>query len=170
MRQRKWLEFVKDYNFELSYHPGKTNVVIDALSRCSYTASLCAVREWRLMDAVTDAVIKVPRDIERAVVASLSMMPKLYRQIIAAQRSNPRLSRILQMQDVYMDDSSVVRLSGRLYVPSSVRAELLAEGHRSQFAIHPGATKMYRNLRRHFWWHGMKKNVATFVSQFLTCQ
>ena len=69
-----------------------------------------------------------------------------------------------------MDDSSVVRLQGRLYVPSSVRAELLAEGHRSRFAIHPGATKMYRNLRRHFWWLGMKKHVATYVSQCATCQ
>ena len=74
------------------------------------------------------------------------------------------------MQDVYMDDSSVVRLRGRLYVLSSVRAELLAEGHRSRFAIHPGSTKMYRNLRRHFWWLGMKKHVATFISQCSTCQ
>ena len=74
------------------------------------------------------------------------------------------------MQDVYMDDSSVVKLRGRLYVPSSVKTELLAEGHRSRFAIHPGATKMYRNLRRHFWWPGMKKHVATYVSQCATCQ
>ena len=123
-----------------------------------------------MLDAVTDAVIRVPRDTKRAAVASLSVLPKLYRQIIEAQRSDSRLSRILQMQDVYMDDSSVVRLRGRLYVPSSVRAELLAEGHRSQFVIHLGATKMYKNLRRHFWWHKMKKYVATFVSQYLTCQ
>ena len=69
-----------------------------------------------------------------------------------------------------MDDSSVVRFKGRLYVLLSVRAELLAEGHRSRFAIHPGATKMYRNLRRHFWWPRMKKHVATYVSQCATCQ
>ena len=102
------------------------------------------------MDVVTDVVIRVPQDTERATVASLSVMSKLYRQIIEAQRSDPRLSRILQMQDAYMDDSSIVRLRGRLYVPSSVRAKLLAEGHRSHFAIHPGSTKMYRNLKRHF--------------------
>ena len=51
---------MKDYDFELSYHPGKANMVADALSRRSYATSLCAVREWRLMDAVTDAVIRVP--------------------------------------------------------------------------------------------------------------
>ena len=75
---------MKDYDFELSYHPGKANVVADALSRRSYAASLCAVKEWRLLDAITDAVIRVSRDTERAVVASLSVLPKLYRQIIEA--------------------------------------------------------------------------------------
>ena len=35
MRQRRWLEFLKDYDFKLSYHPGKANVVADALSRKS---------------------------------------------------------------------------------------------------------------------------------------
>ena len=113
---------MKDYDFELSYHPSKANVVANALSRCSYATNLCAVREWRLLEDVTDAVIRVPRDAERATIASLSVLPKLYCQIIEAQRSDSRLSRILQMQDVYMDNSSVVRLRGRLYVPSSVIA------------------------------------------------
>ena len=69
-----------------------------------------------------------------------------------------------------MDDNSVVKFRGWLYISSSVRAELLAEGHRSRFTIHLGSTKMYKNLRRHFWWSGIKKHVATFVSQCLTCQ
>ena len=84
LRQCRWLEFVKDYDFELSYHPGKANVVADALSRRSYVASLCVVREWRLLEDVIDAVIRVPRDVERTAVASLSVLPKLYRQIIEA--------------------------------------------------------------------------------------
>ena len=88
---------MKDYDFELSYHPGNANVVADALSRCSYAASLCVVREWRLMDAIADAMIRVPRDAERATVASLSVMSKLYHQVIAAQMSDSRLPNILQM-------------------------------------------------------------------------
>ena len=58
------MEFVKDYDFELSYHPGKANVVADALSRRSFAISLCTVREWRLMEDVTDAVIRESRDTE----------------------------------------------------------------------------------------------------------
>ena len=45
LRLQRWLEFVKDYDFNLSYHPGKANMVADALSRRSYAAKLCAVRE-----------------------------------------------------------------------------------------------------------------------------
>jgi hypothetical protein len=40
MRQRRWLELIKDYNLEIHYHPGKANVVADALSRKSYCHSL----------------------------------------------------------------------------------------------------------------------------------
>nr|GFD37147.1 putative reverse transcriptase domain-containing protein [Tanacetum cinerariifolium] len=45
-----------------------------------------------------------------------------------------------------------------------------AEAHSSPFSVHPGSTKMYHNLKQHFWWSGMKRNVATFVSRCLVCQ
>ena len=48
--QRRWLEFLKDYNFELSYHPGKANVMVDALSRKSLHMSLLMVREMDLLE------------------------------------------------------------------------------------------------------------------------
>ena len=40
LRQCRWVEYMKDYDFELAYHPGKANVVADALSRRSHVASL----------------------------------------------------------------------------------------------------------------------------------
>ena len=45
MRQRRWLELIKDYNLEVHYHPGKMNVVVDALSRKSHCNSLEALLE-----------------------------------------------------------------------------------------------------------------------------
>jgi hypothetical protein len=42
MRQYKWSELIKDYDLEIHYHPGKANVVADALSRKSYYNSLVA--------------------------------------------------------------------------------------------------------------------------------
>jgi hypothetical protein len=42
MRQRRWLELIKDYELEIHYHPGKANVVVDALSRKSQVNMLAA--------------------------------------------------------------------------------------------------------------------------------
>nr|GFD33376.1 putative reverse transcriptase domain-containing protein [Tanacetum cinerariifolium] len=60
----------------------------------------------------------------------------------------------------------------RLVVPNdaSLREALLTEAHSSPFSIHPSSTKMYHDLKQHFWWSGMKRDVATFVSKCLICQ
>ena len=50
MRLRKWLEFLKDYDFGLNYHPGKANMVADALSRKSLYMSALMVRELDLIE------------------------------------------------------------------------------------------------------------------------
>ena len=53
MRQRRWMEFLEDYEFTLHYHPGKENVVADALSRKSLgVLASIASREWRMLEAV----------------------------------------------------------------------------------------------------------------------
>ena len=46
----------------------------------------------------------------------------------------------------------------------------MEEAHSSAYAMHPGSTKMYRTLKEHYWWNGMKKEIANFVSICLTCQ
>ena len=53
MRQRIWMEFLEDYDFTLHYHPGKANVVADALSRKSQGAlANIASREWRTLETM----------------------------------------------------------------------------------------------------------------------
>ena len=61
LRQRRWVEYLKDYDFELAYHPGKANIVADTLSRRSYMASLIASREWKLMADIAEAVYRISR-------------------------------------------------------------------------------------------------------------
>nr|GFC27839.1 putative reverse transcriptase domain-containing protein [Tanacetum cinerariifolium] len=60
----------------------------------------------------------------------------------------------------------------RLVVPDdvSLREALLTEAHSSPFSVHPGSTKMYHDLKQYFWWSGMKRDAATFVSKCLICQ
>ena len=71
---------------------------------------------------------------------------------------------------IHTDDS--LRYRGRVVVPQStdLREEILKEFHCSRFAVHPGGTKMYHDLRRQYYWSGMKRHVGDFVRRCLTCQ
>nr|GEZ64603.1 hypothetical protein [Tanacetum cinerariifolium] len=52
----------------------------------------------------------------------------------------------------------------------TLREAVLSEAHNYPFSIHPGSTKMYGDLKQHFWWNGMKQDIATFVGKCLICQ
>ncbi|WMV58916.1 hypothetical protein MTR67_052301 [Solanum verrucosum] len=61
----------------------------------------------------------------------------------------------------------VLRFQGRLCVlnVNELREQILTEAHSSQYSIHPGATKIYRDLREVYWWNGMKKDIVGFVAK-----
>jgi len=54
MRQRRWMEYLKDYDFEMLYHPGKANVVADALSRKRVHVSAMMIKELELIEQLRD--------------------------------------------------------------------------------------------------------------------
>ena len=51
-----------------------------------------------------------------------------------------------------------------------LKRNIMEEAHSSAYVMHPGSTKMYRTLKEHYWWNGMKKKIAGFVSRCLTYQ
>ena len=53
---------------------------------------------------------------------------------------------------------------------ADLRKKILREFHCSRFAVHQGGMKMYHDLRRQYYWSGMKKHVGDFVRRCLTCQ
>ncbi|GJW86528.1 putative reverse transcriptase domain-containing protein [Tanacetum coccineum] len=59
----------------------------------------------------------------------------------------------------------------RIWVPSigNVRNMIMDEAHATRYSIHPGADKMYYDLRDMYWWPGMKRDITTYVSKCLTC-
>ena len=61
---------------------------------------------------------------------------------------------------------------GRVVVPQSMelREEILKDFHCSRFAVHSGGTKKYHDLRRQYYWSGMKRHVRDLIRQCLTCQ
>ena len=69
------------------------------------------------------------------------------------------------------DDDMIVK-GQRMCVSEygDLKRDIMEEAHSSAYAIHPSSTKMYRTLKEHYWWNGMKKEIAGFVSRCLTCQ
>lgn len=59
MRQKRWMKFLKDYDFKLSYHPGKANVVVDALSKKLLHMSIMMVKELQLIEEFRDVNFSV---------------------------------------------------------------------------------------------------------------
>lgn len=51
-----------------------------------------------------------------------------------------------------------------------VRQKVLAEAHSSAYSIHLGGTKMYQDLKQHFWWNAMKREITQYVARCLVCQ
>ena len=148
MRQRRWLELIKDYNLEAHYHPGKANVVADALSQKSHQ------------------VEETPLSLNHAeVLAHIALTSELLEQIIREQREDtkeiPHIRKLIaegRGPHFSVDEHGVVRYKDRLVVPFSkeLRRKILSEAHHSKLSIHPGSNKMYHDLRHLNWWSNMK--------------
>ena len=99
-------------------------------------------------------------------------------RVKVAQIRDPQLQKILfevqqgQSRDFIIDNEGTLRLGTRLCVPDvdELRKDIMEEAHFSAYSIHPGSTKMYHDLKDTYWWKGMKKDIAEFVSKCLTCQ
>jgi len=74
-------------------------------------------------------------------------------------------------KDYHVGVDGILRYQNRVCVPGGprLRKRILEEGHKSRLSIHPGMTKMYKDLKDSFWWTGMKTNVADFVGSCLVC-
>ena len=77
MRQRRWLELVKDYDIDIQYHPGKANVVADALSRKAVHLSALITREPPVQTDFERADIAVVTEEVAAQIARLTVRPTL---------------------------------------------------------------------------------------------
>ncbi|KAA0032437.1 DNA/RNA polymerases superfamily protein [Cucumis melo var. makuwa] len=146
MRQKRWLELMKDYDCEILYHPGKANVVADALSRkVAHSAALITKKAPLLIDFERAEIAVLVGELS-SQLAQLSVQPTLRQRIIVAQLNDSylvekhRLVETGQGEDFSISSDDGLTFEGCLCVPedSAVKTELLTEAHSSSFTMHPG--------------------------------
>jgi hypothetical protein len=178
MRQRRWLELIKDYDLEVHYHSGKANVVADALSRKSqFNCMMMDSRINTLCDELSKMRIEV---ILSGTFSHISVEPTLLDQVVMAQLSDKGVQIIKenlhQKVEKYkcfrQDRKGILWFEDKLVVPKNrdLKKRILDEAHLSKFSMHPGSTKMYHDLKPLYWWTRMKREIAKYVSECDMCQ
>ncbi|KAA0025924.1 putative polyprotein [Cucumis melo var. makuwa] len=179
LRQRQWLELIKDYDCTLEYHPSKANVVADALSRKSrlLKSALCGIRVALLSELRVSKAVVTVKD-SGSLLAQFQVRSSLVAEIVRRQLEDSNLQKKLgkskkglKVEFELRTDGAIVK-QGRLCVAniSELKNVILEEAHSSAYSMHPGSTKMYITLKKTYWWSGMKQEIAEHVDRCLICQ
>jgi hypothetical protein len=153
MHQRRWLELIKDYDLEVHYHPGKANVVADALSHKShYNCLTVKPLDVSLCHEIEKLGIEI---VQQGGLANTTIESTIRDQIIAAQKENKSIGHIKEKvrkgkaSCFRIDEADVLWFKNHLVVPkvSGLHQKILDAAHLTKFSIHPGSNKMYHDLK-----------------------
>nr|GEV69773.1 putative reverse transcriptase domain-containing protein [Tanacetum cinerariifolium] len=165
MRQRRWLEFLSDYDCEICYHPGKANFVADALSRKerikplriqALVMTIGLDLPKQILGAHTEA--KKPENLKKEDVGGMLIENSKDLEKSRKEKWEPRTDETLC-------------LNNRSWLPcyGDLRALIMHESHKSKYFVHPGSDKMYQDMKQLYWWPNMKVDISTYVSKCLAC-
>ncbi|GJT49008.1 reverse transcriptase domain-containing protein, partial [Tanacetum coccineum] len=153
MRQHRWLELLADYDCEIRYHPGKANVIADALSQKKQ------IKPLRVRSLIMTVHSKIPSQILEA-------------QNEALKEENVKAKNLRGMDksfEIRPDGTHCIKNQSWLPLFGDLRNLIMHESHKSKYSIHPGSDKMYQDLKKLYWWPNMKAIIAEYVGKCLTC-
>jgi hypothetical protein len=148
LRQHRWLELIKDYDVGINYHPGKANVVPEALSQKKHCNATMEV----------DSTMEAGTRKGQLKVAKMQEIKQLIKSNKTSGFSEDEHGTLWQGKRICVSDMK------------EICELILREAYDSAYSIHPGCTKMYQDLKTHCWWHDMKRDVAEYVALCDTCQ
>jgi hypothetical protein len=152
MRQRRWLELIKDYDLEIHYHPRKANVVADALNhKTSCHCLTIRTPDTTLCQEMDKLNLGI---VQQGTLTHLKFESVLLQRIIDAQRIDKGMKYIHEKMKAVKancfrkDDQRVIWFKDLIVVPkdAGVHQQILDEAHLSRYSIHPRSTKMYQDL------------------------
>jgi hypothetical protein len=149
-RQIRWLEFLCEYEFDIKYIKGKDNKVVDALSRKVHELHATAISMYRteLKDRILEA--------GNVDLQYKNLVTKLQ------QQESPQIEKGYALKTLYKN---------RVYVPNNreLKLAILKEMHKVTYAGHPGYQKTTAAVKSHYFWPGMKKEIAEYIARCMEC-
>jgi hypothetical protein len=176
LRQRRWLELIKNYDLGINYHRRKANVVADALSHRSHVSQLVVdSMPFELCEEFDKINLRIAANSE---AMEMEVGSNLLQEIQKGQVEDKKIQVIKRnikeekSPGFSEDEEAVLWYKGRICVPNvkELKNKILCEAHESAYSIHLGGNKMYHDLKATYWWHGMKRDVAEYVGLCNTCQ
>nr|GEV85181.1 hypothetical protein [Tanacetum cinerariifolium] len=158
LRQSRWLELLSDYDCDIRYHPGKANVVADALS--------CKER----IEPLRSLVMTIGLDLSKRILVAQIKALKL--ENLKNKDVGGMIRKDIPKQNLEPCADGTLCLNGRSWLPcyGDLKAVIMHESHKLKYSIHPGSNKMYQDMKNLYGWPNMKANIATYVSKCLTCE
>ncbi|GKB77515.1 putative reverse transcriptase domain-containing protein [Tanacetum coccineum] len=156
---------LSDYNCEIRYHPGKANVVADALSKKERDQPL------RVRALVMTIGLDIPKQILNAQIEARKPENIKNEDVGGMLVENAKNPEAIRTKKLEPRADGTLCLNGRSWLPcyGDLRTVIMHESHKSKYSIHPGSDKMYQDMKKLYWWPNMKADIATYVSKCLTC-
>jgi hypothetical protein len=151
LRQRRWLDLIKDYDHGINYHPGKANVVADALSHRSHVSQLVVgCMPFKLCEQFNKLNLRIVANTE---ATEMEVGSNQLQEIRKGQVEDEKIQEINcnikeeKSPGFSEDEKSVLWYKGRICVPSvkELKNKIHCEAHESAYSIHPGGNKMCRS-------------------------